>query len=255
MKRIFIAVFTAFVLCSGSQIHAGNYITEYKVIDATYSSLEIAGSFNVTYSTSADKMEICAQENVHDYIAIETIGKTLKLYVKPNRIRRLKEIRVILPASAALEKVNVSGASVFSSETALSGSDFYLGLSGASAFRANITASESVRINVSGASSLASRINTTGLDISISGSSHANLSGKASYCDLAISGASALDGNGDALMNIMETVQCNISGASSAKIGCDGAINGVLSGASAIKYKGNAVIDVKVSGSSSVIRN
>ena len=111
MKRIFIAVFTAFVLCSGSQIHAGSYITEYKVIDATYSSLEIAGSFNV-----------------------------------------------------------------------------------------------------SGASSLASRINTTGLDISI-------------------------------------------SGASSAKIGCDGTIKGVLSGASAIKYKGNAVIDVKVSGSSSVIRN
>ena len=109
MKRIFIAVFTAFVLCSGSQIHAGNYITEY--IDATYSSLEIAGSFNV-----------------------------------------------------------------------------------------------------SGASSLASRINTTGLDISI-------------------------------------------SGASSAKIGCDGTIKGVLSGASAIKYKGNAVIDVKVSGRSSVIRN
>ena len=197
MKRIFIAVFTAFVLCSGSQIHAGNYITEYKVIDATYSSLEIAGSFNVTYSTSADKMEICAQENVHDYIAIETIGKTLKLYVKPNRIRRLKEIRVILPASAALEKVNVSGASVFSSETALSGSDFYLGLSG----------------------------------------------------------ASPLDGNGDALMNIMETVQCSISGASSAKIGCDGTIKGVLSGVSAIKYKDNAVIDVKVSGSSSVIRN
>ena len=197
MKRIFIAVFTAFVLCSGSQIHAGNYITEYKVIDATYSSLEIAGSFNVTYSTSADKMEIHALENVHDYITVETVGETLKLYVKPNSIRRLKEIRVILPASAALEKVNVGGASVFSSETTLSGSDFYLGLSG----------------------------------------------------------ASALDGNGDALMNIMETVQCNISGASSAKIGCDGTIKGVLSGASAIKYKGIAVIDVKVSGSSSVIRN
>lgn len=107
MKRIFIAVFTAFVLCSGSQIHAGNYITEYKVIDATYSSLEIAGSFN---------------------------------------------IRVILPASAALEKVNVSGASVFSSETTLSGSDFYLGLSGASAIKYKGNAV--IDVKVSGSSSV-----------------------------------------------------------------------------------------------------
>lgn len=152
MKRIFIAVFTAFVLCSGSQIHAGNYITEYKVIDATYSSLEIAGSFNVTYSTSADKMEIHALENVHDYITVETVGETLKLYVKPNSIRRLKEIRVILPASAALEKVNVSGASVFSSETTLSGSDFYLGLSGASAIKYKGNAV--IDVKVSGSSSV-----------------------------------------------------------------------------------------------------
>lgn len=255
MKRIFIAILAAFSFGACEQIPAGEYTTEYKDIDATYASLDVSGAFDVTYSASADKMEICAQENVHDYIAIETIGKTLKLYVKPNRILNLKGIEVILPASSYLADIKLSGASVFSSDETLSGTDFSVDLSGSSLFKSNIVTSESIVIALSGASLLTSRLHTSDLEASLSGSSCINLSGKVIDCTLSMSGASALEGNDDAVLNVVNTVNCELSGACSAEIACDGTINGVLSGASAIKYQGNAIVNVETSGSSSIIRN
>lgn len=252
MKRIFIAVLAAISFGACDQIPAGEYTTEYKDIDATYASLDVSGAFDVTYSASADKMEICAQENVHDYIAIETIGKTLKLYVKPNRIMNLKEIEVILPASSSLTEIKLSGASVFSSDETLSGTDFSVDLSGSSLFKSNIVTSESIDISLSGASLLASRLHTSDLKVSLGGSSCVNLSGKAVDCTLSMSGASALEGNDDAVLNVVNAVRCDLSGACSAEIACDGSIKGGLSGASTIKYHGSATIDVETSGSSSV---
>lgn len=104
-------------------------------------------------------------------------------------------------------------------------------------------------INVSGASTIRGQFYTDKLDLDMSGASKAKLVGMATLLSVKCSGASDVEA-----FNLESSVcNANASGASDMEINVAKEINAVASGASNIKYKGDAVIkNVKASGAASI---
>lgn len=109
--------------------------------------------------------------------------------------------------------------------------------------------SNSLSINLSGASDLRGNIDASSLVMDQSGASDANVSGRASSLKIAISGASSFKG-----FDLQtENCQAKASGASDIRITVTKELNARASGASSIQYKGSGVIrDMHSSGASSV---
>jgi hypothetical protein len=109
--------------------------------------------------------------------------------------------------------------------------------------------SNSLNINLSGASDLKGNIEVSTLNIDQSGASDVTISGRTGSLKIEVSGASSFRGFDLAT----ENCQARASGASDIKITVTKELNAKASGASSIQYKGNAVIrELHSSGASSV---
>jgi len=130
---------------------------------------------------------------------------------------------------AQLKAITVSGASDVRGESAFTADEFKLQSSGAS----DITLSLRVK----------------SLDVSCSGASDVKLSGQADRQKVSVSGGS--DYQAYSLQS--RSVNIQASGASEAYVSVDGEVTANASGASDIRYKGNArVVSNRASGASSV---
>ena len=109
---------------------------------------------------------------------------------------------------------------------------------------------EHCKINISGASNVKSFDyygNT--IDLDLGGASECRMNGEASHVKISGGGASDIK-----MLNFStETLDINLSGASDAEITVNERITGKLSGASTLKYRGNAEhSDVKTNGASNI---
>jgi len=122
--------------------------------------------------------------------------------------------------------------------------------SGSSDIYANGTIKgDALHIKLSGASDFKGGIETIKLNISQSGASDANISGKASSVEVDVSGASKFKGYK------LETENCTVtaSGASDVQITVNKELNAIANGASSIYYKGSGVIrEIRSNGASKV---
>lgn len=122
-------------------------------------------------------------------------------------------------------------------------------LSGASSFVITTISSEKNHFKFSGAStSNISKIESKDIDIDFSGASIINLTGTVTNVDAQLSGASTIG----TYEFVCDDFDCELSGASNAELTVNKTIRGSVSGASTIKYKGNASSTVSTSGGSSV---
>lgn len=131
-----------------------------------------------------------------------------------------------------------------------SGHSFNLKLNGASHLEINGMASGSLKANISGASNLAGDINISGdARFDISGASRVELTGSGTGAGLELSGASQAR-----LASLtLQKASANISGASSAQLKVNSALDIDLSGASRLEYTGSPVLGkVQVSGASTL---
>ena len=227
----------AMISFSSCEKWAGDPITQEFNISGNYTELDVSDAFNVSVSDEVTRAVVTAGDNVMSKVRVEINDNTLKIYLKGWNINTGK-MTVLLPYNPNLTKVDLSGASDFRSNFALTGHE--------------------VEIEVSGASDFYGFVNAEELELDLSGSSDATIEGVVGELDMNISGSS------DLVQKIVDhryslacsTCKCSISGSSDAFIHCDNAITGSVSGSSSLNYTGNASTSgCSVSGSSSVVHD
>lgn len=204
--------------------------TEVRAVSG-FNSIDIDGALDVeiTYAPGTESCSVKANSNLQEYILTEVNSGTLK-------IKRKENVR-ILPGETIYIYVTASQLN-------------HLDLSGASSAKfSNQLTENTVKLVLSGASELEGTLGVNTLEIDASGASELNLAGTIGGGTVKLSGASELEDYDCAFQNL----NIDLSGASAAQLTVNGTLNVKASGASALKYKGNALIgDMDVSGGSEV---
>lgn len=188
-----------------------------------FKKIEISGAANVVFTQSDTlKLKVVADEKEINNIYTTFENETLVIKAKGSFTHSYK----IFVNANSLNQITSSGASKFTS--------------------VNTITSDSLNVNVSGASDITLNINTKAIDVMLSGASSANLEGNTQTLYSTISGASALKAYklNTAITNV------TASGASSAKVFANDKINANATGSSSVKFKGEPK-DVSAEASSS----
>jgi hypothetical protein len=202
----------------------------------SFEAVSASGAVNVYLRQgNTTNVVVEASEEVQKYLKTEVQNGTLKVYRDRDfnwrdLVGSSKENKVnIYITCPTLRAISVSGASDVKGESTFAANNFKIQASGASAITLSIRAKD--------------------LDVSCSGASDVKLSGQADRQKVSISGGSEYQAYG--LQS--RDAQIVASGASEAQVNIDGELSSTASGASDIRYKGNArVVSNRASGASSV---
>ena len=260
MRRLFsVFVFIISLVLSGCSENIiisdpGEPTTMEFEIKGNYAELDISNSFDVYVDKDAIGVTITAGENVMPYVIVEENNGELKICLKPFTILRSGDLKAVVPYSKKLKDVSLSGASSFHCEIPLVDESISVEASGASKFLANVDA-RFAELELSGASSFKGNVLASELELSLSGASKADIIGVAEILELELSGASKIFDNVLAGRYCLACRRCkgSISGASSAYIHCDEAIDVSVSGASKLYYTGDASTSGSSTSGSSII--
>jgi len=206
-------------------------ITTMQATFTDYKAIEASSAFSVylVFSDTEESIEIEANENLHQYIDVKKENGTLKIGIENNvQIRGNATLKAYI-ITKQVEGYSASGASRFIVE--------------------NEIHAENVNIYLSGASTFDGEINSNRCYANLSGASSMNILGFADDFELDASGASVIRDYGFEANHL----KAELSGASNAYLTVDNEIEIEASGASSLRYKGDAVITTQnLSGASSV---
>ncbi len=217
--------------CIGEDVTgSGNLTTEtYDFRD--FSRIEAHSGFEVEVTMSGTfSIEITADDNIHEYIAVEKSGDTLDIRLRGTRFYNnvTLEAKITLPSLYYLE---LSGGSQADINGFSSSHDFDADLSGGSRLNGDISAGD--------------------VEFELSGGSQVELEGSGE--DLAI------DGSGGSRLDLedfpIDDAYIGLSGGSRATINISGTLNAELSGGSRVEYVGEPTLgSLDLSGDSKVVR-
>lgn len=195
-----------------------------------FDRLEIGNAFQIkVIEASSFKIEAAGDKRDIDDLLVEERNGKLKICFRNNfRIRRYHmNINIEMPA---LKEVDFSGATVSSIKGFDNTTDMKIILSGASE-STFLTSPKTYNVDLSGASTL-------------------DLEGKSQKIFAELSGASTLNAFSS------ETIEAslNLSGASNSKVNVAQQLKVKASGASKVRYRGDAKVDSNLSGSSKVVK-
>jgi Putative auto-transporter adhesin, head GIN domain len=233
MKKFFPFLLVAVLAASchnvfGDKIKGnGNIKTESRTA-GIFSSVDVSGSLDVYVTQdSACSVKVEADENLMEYIIIRTEGDVL--VVEPRDGYNLSGRIKIYVSSPVFKRFEVSGASLIASNNIL-------------------TSSEVIAIQLSGASDAKLEVKAPSVSIDVSGASTALVKGQTK--DLFIEGSGA--SNAKCFELLSENAEVDISGASNADVFASVKLNAEASGASDVRYKGNAAVTSNTSGAGNV---
>ncbi len=193
-----------------------------------FKKIEVSGAANVVFTQSDTlNLKVVADEKEINNIFTTFENETLVIKAKGSFTHSYK----IYVSGNSLNQITSSGASKFSST--------------------NPITSDSLSIDVSGASDVILKVNTKVIDVMLSGASGVNLEGNTQTLYSTVSGASALKAYklSTAITNV------TASGASSAKVFANDKINANATGSSTIKFKGEPKeVSAEASSSSSIAK-
>ena len=239
MKKRLVSVAVALMLltltvwglgsCIGENITgSGNLTTETHDL-SDFSCIEAHNGFQLEVTMSSTfSIEITADDNIHEYIAVEKSGDTLDIRLRGTRFYH----SVTLRAKITMPDL------------------YYMELSGGS--QADITgfnSSHDFEANMSGGSQLSGDINAGNVEFELSGGSQVELEGMGEDLLIDASGGSQLD-----LEDFpIDDASINMSGGSRATINISGTLDVDLSGGSRVEYVGDPEIGhLEMSGDSQV---
>ncbi len=236
MKSIFLVIAIMFTVCTAN---AQNEV----VVDPNASVRNLTGQFDAVkvsggidlYLSQSDNIAVAVSAANENYKAgIKTVVEdgTLKIFYEGEKSwsRKDRKMRVYVSFND-LKKIHASGA--------------------CNIIVAGTVTTTALVLHMSGACDFKGIVKVTTLDINLSGASDAKISGTANTVNIKSSGASDLK----AYELVTDICNANISGASDVRITINSELIASASGASDIKYKGNAVIKEKhSSGASSVTK-
>ncbi len=208
---------------------SGTITTEAKSF-TDFDELALSGAFQafIHFSSTEEKVEIEANENVHEVIEVKKNGNELSIGLKGNNSFSGTVTLKAHITTNELVKYDLSGASKVTLMDDSSANSIDIDLSGASNFSGHLTSNQ--------------------LDIDLSGASIMNLSGTTNRTNMDLSGASQFR-DYDFTTDVLDA---DLSGASTAKITVNNEINLEASGASMLQYKGDPVVNSELSGASSI---
>jgi hypothetical protein len=216
--------------CIGEDVTgSGNLTTETHDL-SDFSRIEAHSGFELEV-TMADtfSIEITADDNVHEYIAVTKSGDTLDIRLRGTRFYH----SVTLMAEITLPEL------------------YYMELTGGS--RADISGFSSTHdfeANLSGGSRLIGDISAGNAEFELSGGSQVKLEGSAGDLYIDASGGSQLDLEDFPIAD----ASINMSGGSRATINIIGNLDADLSGGSRVEYIGTpTLVDIELSGDSEVV--
>jgi hypothetical protein len=224
MKRVVVltVLFTALMFQScifGDWNHGvsgdGNVITE-EVNVSGFTGVHVSAGIDVTIAQGDFSVEVVADENLHEYIIVEKVGKMLKIGSERNIYRaKSKVVHVILPE---LTDLKISSAGDMESEA-----DFKC---------------ENLNIDISSAGDLNLGVDANDISLSISSSGDCDLWGSVNSLDARLSSAGDLN----AFELEADYVSVKVSSAGDASVTANKEIDMSASSAGSIYYKGDAKV-------------
>lgn len=234
MKRLFGFILPAALLLTscnlvGDKIRGNGTVKTENRAAGMFNSVDVSGNIQVfVKQDSVHQVRIETDENLMDHIIIKTEGDQLVIKPRDNsNLSGSKGIKVYV-SSPVFTGLEASGASEITSENILSSESLVIDLTGASEANVNVK-SPKVSAEASGASKIVLKGQTKDLLIKGTGASHA-------HCfELSA-----------------ENVDVDVAGASSAEIFASVKIIADASGASHVKYKGVASHSGTASGAGGI---
>lgn len=211
---------------SGTITTRNEAFTDYNMIEASH-----AFQIYVNFSDTEESIEIEANENLHQYIEVRKVNDVLYIGLRDHVSVQGSATLKAYVTTKHVSSYSGSGATRFVIESPLMSEDVHVYLSGASVFNGDLQA--------------------TNVVADLSGASVMNISGLADIFDMEASGASVFKDYGFEVKKL----EAQISGASNISITVEDEINIEASGASSLKYKGNATVKSQNLSGASSIRN
>ncbi len=198
--------------------------------------------------SSTFSVEVTADDNVMDYIDVDTSGNTLEIKPQWNRSFRSVTLRAKI-TTPDLYEIKLSGGSGASISGFSSSHHLSAGLSGGSSVTGNITAGDAY-LSLSGGSHVNLSGSANELVATGSGGSHISLSGSAENI--------VIKGSGGSHFNLQDysvsDADINLSGGSHAYVHVNGTLNVDISGGSEVHYTGEPTLgDIDVDWDSELI--
>lgn len=205
--------------------------------------------FNYTQQSGKATLRITVDENLFSLLIISSSNGTLSIGTERNK--EIVPTKFIANGSSEkLTKAGVSGCVDFILQSALSGDDLELKISGA----CNVILQQPVRVDrcriaVSGAGDMkASDLICEEIKCQVSGAGDIDLKGKASQGSYGVSGS----GDIKAYEFQVGKLSCAVSGSGDIKAYATETLDASASGSGDIKYKGNPAANTRVSGSADI---
>lgn len=229
-----ILVFVAglfFSSCRKDHIHPSHHIVTEERLTGAFHSLDVSDAIDVDvlFTNGAYSVFVEADDNILPHVLTDVNADVLYIRLKNSIcIGPHASIKVHI-SNPFIEAVDISGASKVEFSNSQNIPDFKLTASGASTFEGEFYC--------------------TSFNADMSGASVADIWGEADYANISLSGASKLR---DYSFSI-NTLDIELSGASSASLTVNQVMDIEASGASSFYYKGNGLInDLNLSGASVV---
>ena len=237
MKRILVLTGLATLIltsCSyfgGKRVSGNGNVVSQNRTAGSFSSVDVSGAIDVYIrQDSSQSVRVETDENLQELV--EVYEQNGRLYISPRDNFNLnpsnKSVKVYV-SSPQIRGLEVSGASNVFGEN-------------------RISSSESFEIDISGASEVKIDLNAPRVDVDLSGASELHIAGETRDFNVEGSGASGIKG----FDLKTENSSIDISGACSAEIFASVKADIRASGASSVKYRGNAAVTQDMSGASSV---
>jgi hypothetical protein len=212
------------------KVKGNGNVTTKTVSTSDYDAVEVAGFMDVVLKSGQEgTITVVTDDNVHEYVEIESNGGTLTIKIKNHvSISSSKGIKITVPFKD-LNRVKLSGSG------SIKGND--------------IIESDTFEAGVTGSGDVELHINASTLDAKVTGSGDLELRGNARDLEVKVTGSGDFEGADLSSDN----AQAYVSGSGDIKINARTSIKARVTGSGGIQYSGNpAKSDTKVSGSGKI---
>lgn len=239
MKYLFAFFVTALLLLSvscsivgGEKVNGdGNIVTNARAV-GEFNSVEADGAVELILATgnTGNKVEVKVDQNLQSYVKVKVEGEVLKISQQSGyNLRPTDRIQVFVVAPY-FRKLDVSGACQIKSEDRLYNSG-------------------ELEISASGAGEVEMDLHAPKVILDLTGAGSVKLKGETQNFELQLSGAA--DAKCSELLS--EYSKVDITGAGSAELFASVRLEATISGAGAVKYRGNPTfVTQHVSGAGSI---
>jgi len=228
MKKMIALSAVAVVLLSSCAEHInGNGVIEERTHEVkAFDQIDIAGTFEIHLFQGKPSLEIIADENLHEHIKVQNENGELKISTEGKYLD--SDDLILRISSKSIEEIELAGATELISKDKIR--------------------TESLEIELAGASSAELEVNAEDLEIDISGGAEVVLEGKVENLQIDISGAGEIM----ALDLVSANADVDVAGAGEIELTVKKKLDVSIAGAGEVRYKGDPEISQSIAGAGEI---